>query len=260
MKTRINIDNKETEGVLRESRFYLAKGKTWRDVPSNDASLDKDEIDNILSVGPLTIHVLRFIVEDGTWIFNILEWGKHQDSQFIPHTFNTFAYQEGDNEAEECGDFFDDNAEKLYTANYAKRPHAIKEQKLWQRENRHVGPTPKKEGLRQEFKTLATDAARKALEENAKAAREERSRNASIAAKRHGHKGGRKFEDPENVLKAIKDILNQFRNNPFRQMKAACIAAKKDYHLPQGWEAVRKHVKKCVIKRGRKYIVIKTPK
>ncbi len=145
MKTRIRIDGKDIEGYLQENHVLLKKDQTawpFRDCPG-DAMLalhDSDgrnekEVRRLLRSSPVTIHVFRLVVKDGTWVFAWWERGKKKESIDLPDCFVKAP------EVEECfGTFYDSNAERIVDANYAKREHTIKENALWQKKQRSAVP------------------------------------------------------------------------------------------------------------------------
>lgn len=138
MKTRMQINGIEFEGYLREKHIMMKKGQTWRDCNS-DALLALDDpfgdlreqraFDFVLHSRSVTIHVIRFVVEDGTFVFAWWDPGKDTESRPLPQVFNAA-------DGENFGTFFDSDGTRLFDANNAKRKHTIKESKLWQKKKR----------------------------------------------------------------------------------------------------------------------------
>jgi len=142
MKTRMRINGTDIEGYLLENYVLLKKDLTawpFRDCPGDailalhdDDGRNDKMVRGLLRSSPVTIHVLRFVVKDGTWVFAWWERGQNKESLGLPHCFVQFP------EEEYSGTFFDNDGQKLIEANFAKREHKIAERKLWQKQKREL--------------------------------------------------------------------------------------------------------------------------
>jgi excisionase family DNA binding protein len=133
-------------GLLSEERFELREGQTWHDIPTEDGFVVVDAgFEQTLKAYPLTVYLLRFVAEEGTWVFAFYQqfgYGPFKKSLPVPRFFVKLTHMGGDPDLDSNhGRLFSDNDENIFgnyeDVKYHFRPHTIEERELWQHDGAH---------------------------------------------------------------------------------------------------------------------------